>query len=85
VGCNLAGAKEGEKIFDFAYDRRYVLINSESCGWWGGIYSVNILLLEKKNIRSIKTIFLVGPRAQAVPIRFYQTPRKNKKQRPNNF
>ena len=55
----------------------------------GGVASIpSIFCFWKKNIRSIKTIFLVGslaPRAQAVPIRFYQTPRKNKKQRPNNF
>ena len=35
-GCNLAGAKEGEKIFDFAHDWPYALLNSETCGWLGG-------------------------------------------------
>lgn len=43
-GCNLAGAKDDEKIFVFSFHRRYALINSESCG----IYSLNILFLMKK-------------------------------------
>jgi len=46
-GCNLAGAKEGEKVFDFAHDWPYALLNSETCGWLGGkalLFSQYIIL-----------------------------------------